>query len=71
MKTHRIEEIRKLLKQSRTPAYGDMMNHALNMELLLVEAASTVQASIAEDGISDGRRGYRKDLFKRITEFLK
>lgn len=34
---------------------------------LLTEARDTVQASIAEDGISDDRRAYRAGLYQRLV----
>lgn len=38
---------------------------------LLVEACATVEAATLEDGISEKRRNYRRDLHQRITYFLR
>ena len=43
-------------------------NNFLN---LLKEAADSVHASTAEDGISDDRKNYRVNLERRIREALK
>ena len=41
-------------------------NKGKDIKLLLIEAADSVKASTNEEGISDGRREYRKNLESRL-----
>ena len=49
---------------------GEMEDEIKQLRQLLIEAVDTIHAALAQEGISDDRRNYRRDLEIRIRSIL-